>query len=154
MNKKDSTSRAKREFFNKKARFDYRIDESVEAGVVLTGREIKVIRAGRLDMSGSYAKIINGELYWLGGNFNIEGGENQRSKKLLLHKEQIQRLSGKVQEGGATLIPLKLYFKKGKAKIELGLGYGLKKHDKREVLKRREQEIEARRQIGKLITNG
>jgi SsrA-binding protein len=126
------------EFFNKKARFDYKIDDSVETGIVLTSEEIKAIRAGKVDMSSSYAKIINGEIFWLGGSINAESGDRQRTRKLLLHKEQIQKLFGKTQEKGLALIPLKLYLTRGKAKIELGLGRGMKKYEKREVLKKKD----------------
>jgi SsrA-binding protein len=136
----------KREIYNRKARFDYDITESIEAGIVLTGLEIKAIRAGRVSLAASYAKIINGEVYWLGGTFNIDA-ETQRTKKLLLHKEQIDRLMGKTFEEGMALIPLKLYLKHGKAKLELGLGRGKKKYDKRSTIKRREQEREAQRGI-------
>lgn len=138
----------KKEFYNKKARFDYEITDSIEAGVVLTSEEIKALRAGRLDMSGSYAKIIAGEVFWLGGNFNLAGGgEGQRTKKLLLHKEQIERLAGRTQEAGYALIPLKLYLKRGRAKVELGFGRGMKKYDKREKLKKKDQEREIRSRI-------
>lgn len=131
----------KTEFFNRRARFDYEILDSFEVGVALTGEEIKAIRSRRLDMTGSYAKIIGGEIWWLGGNFNLSS--NQRSKKLLLHKDQIVKLAGKLQQG-LSLIPLKLYLKCGRAKIELGLGRGKKKYDKRTQIMKREQEKEGR----------
>ena len=134
----------KSEFYNKKARFDYEIGESLEAGIVLTGEEIKAIRSGRVSLANSYAKIINNEIFWLGGNF-LGTSKPDRTKKLLLHRDQIKRLIGKVSEGGMTLVPIKLYLKKGKAKMELGLGRGKKKYDKRETIKRREQEREAGR---------
>jgi len=134
----------KTEFYNKKARFDYDIIESLEVGIVLTGEEIKAIRSGRVTMTTSYAKIINGEVFWLGGNF-LGTTVPDRTKKLLLSKSQINRFAGKTQEGGMTLIPLKLYLKKGKAKLELGLGRGKKKYDKRETIKRRDQEREVAR---------
>jgi SsrA-binding protein len=136
----------KTEIFNKKARFDYNIVESFEAGIVLTGEEIKAIRLGRVSFGASYAKIINGEVFWLGGNF-IDTHDPDRTKKLLLHKEQIKRLIGKVHEEGMTLIPIKLYLKNGKAKIELGLGRGKKKYDKREDIKRRDQAREIGREL-------
>lgn len=136
----------KTEIFNKKARFDYDISESLETGIVLTGEEIKAIRSGRVSLAASYAKIINGEVYWLGGNF-LGVSVPDRTKKLLLHKDQIKRLIGKTQEEGMTLIPIKLYLKKGKAKIELGLGRGKKKYDKRETLKKRDQKREIDRRL-------
>lgn len=134
----------KTEFFNKKARFDYEILESLEVGIVLTGEEIKAIRSGRISIVTSYAKIINGEVFWLGGNF-LGISTPDRTKKLLLNKSQIKRFIGKTQEGGMTLIPLKLYLKKGKAKLELGLGRGKKKYDKRESIKRKDQDREVAR---------
>lgn len=137
----------KKEFLNKKARFDYDISDTFEAGVVLTGDEIKTIRAGRIDMTSSYAKIINGEAYWLGGNFNSDSGERQRTRKLLLHKEQIKRLIGKTAEQGYTLIPIKLYLTRGKAKIELGIGRGKKEYEKRDTIKKREQQREIEKKL-------
>lgn len=130
----------KREFFNRKARHEYTILDSMEAGIVLIGDEIKAIRSGRVDMTSSYAKIINGEVFWLGGNINVDGGETQRTRKLLLSKDQIKKLIGKSQEQGLSLIPLKLYMTRGKAKIELGVGRGMKKYEKREKLKKRDTE--------------
>ena len=141
MNKK-KTSSTKREFYNKKARFDYQIVDSLEAGIVLTGEEIKAIRANRLDMTGSYAKVLNKEVFWIGANINIEGGDRQRTRKLLLHGSQIDKLFGKTAEQGFSLIPLKLYLTRGKAKLELGIGKGMKKYEKREKLKKRDIERE------------
>lgn len=135
-------SSSDKKFYNKKARFDYNILDSIEVGVVLTGEEIKAIRKGRVDMSSSYAKILNGEVFWLGGNINIESGDRQRTRKLLLHMKEIEKIAGKTTEQGLTLIPIKLYFKKGKIKLELGIGRGMKKYEKREVIKKRDQERE------------
>lgn len=136
MHKKVSST--KREFYNKKARFDYDITDSLETGIVLTGEEIKAIRANRVDMTGSYAKILNGEIFLIGANINIEGGDRQRTRKLLLHKSQIDKLMGKTAEQGFSLIPLKMYLSRGKAKLELGLGKGMKKYEKKEKLKERD----------------
>jgi SsrA-binding protein len=138
----------KRQFLNKKANFNYNILNTIEAGVVLTGEEIKAIRAGRVSLANSYAKITNGEIFWLGGNIN---GISQpdRTKKLLLHKNELNKLIGLVNREGMTLIPIKLYLKNGKAKIELGLGRGKKKYDKREAIRRRDQEKEVARKIKK-----
>jgi SsrA-binding protein len=130
----------KREFFNRKARREYNVTDSLEAGIVLTGNEIKAIRAGRIDMSASYAKVFNEEVFWLGGNINIESGDRQRTRKLLLKKEQIKKLIGKTAEQGLALIPLKLYLTRGKAKLELGIGRGMKKYEKRSKLKERDIE--------------
>ena len=140
---KDQTKKSK-EFFNKKARYDYKIEDSFEVGVVLTSEEIKAIRSGRVDMTSSYAKILNGEVFWLGGVINVESGDKQRTRKLLLHKEQIERLIGKTNEQGYALLPIKLYLKKGRAKLELGVGKGMKKYDKRQVLKKRDTERDIR----------
>jgi SsrA-binding protein len=129
-----------KEFFNKKARFDYNIEDSFEVGIALTSEEIKAIRSGRIDMTSSYAKILNGEVFWLGGIINVESGDKQRTRKLLLHKAQIQRLIGKTSEQGYALLPIKLYLSRGRAKLELGVGKGMKKYDKREVLKKRDIE--------------
>ncbi len=137
----------KKEFYNKKARFDYEIVDSVETGIVLTGDEIKTIRANRIDMTGSYAKIINGEVFWLGANFNVTSGDRQRTRKLLMHKAQIDKLIGKTAEQGFSLIPIKMYLTRGKAKLELGIGKGMKKYEKREKLKKRDIEREIDQKI-------
>lgn len=133
---------SKKEFYNKKARFDYEITDSIETGIVLNGDEIKAIRASRVDMTGSYAKIINGEVFWLGANLNTLSGDRQRTKKLLLHKSQIDKLIGKTAEQGYSLIPVKMYLTRGKAKLELGIGKGMKKYEKRDKLKKRDIERE------------
>jgi len=130
------------EFFNRKARHDYEVLESLEAGIELTGSEIKAIRSGRINITNSFAKVMNGEVWWLGGEIRTEEGDATRTRKLLLHKEQIKRLTGQSAEKGLALLPLKLYLTNGKAKIELGVAKGLKKYDKREILKKRDQEKE------------
>jgi SsrA-binding protein len=138
---------------NRKAYHDYHIDESVEAGLVLTGTEIKSIRAGRVNLRDAYARPEHGEL-WLvnahiaqfpGGNrFNHEPG---RPRKILLHRRQIEDLSGAVTRRGLTLVPLKLYLKGGLAKVELGLARGKKAYDKREAIAQRD----AQRQIQRAV---
>jgi len=133
--------------FNKKARFDYEILEKVEGGLVLTGEEIRAIRAKKVSLSGAYAKIMNGEVWLLGGNFNIPSGDNVRTKKILLHKEEIKRLMGKTEEAGLTLVPTMIYLKRGKAKVELGLARGAKQSDKRERIKKRDQDLDISRKI-------
>lgn len=135
------------QIYNKKARFEYEIIESFEAGIVLTGDEIKAIRENKANLTGSYVKIVGGEMFWLGGLINIIKGDIQRTRKLLVHKGEIMRLIGKTQEQGLALIPLKLYMKKGRAKMEVGLGRGLKKYDKRSNLKKKDQEREVERSI-------
>lgn len=136
MPKKESGK--KKEFFNKKARHEYSIADSLETGIVLTGLEIKAIRNGRVDMSSSYAKILNNEVFWIGGSINVDTGDPQRTRKLLLKKEQIRKLIGKTAEKGMTLVPLKLYLVRGKAKLELGVGKGMKIYEKRAVIKERD----------------
>lgn len=138
------TERPSKEYFNKKARFDYKIEDSFEVGIVLTGDEIKAIRNGRVNITGSYAKIMSGELFWIGANFEV-AKDKQRTKKLLVHREQLNKLIGKVSEQGYSLLPLKLYFKKGRAKLELGVGKGMKKYDKRELLKKKDIDRETAR---------
>ena len=132
---------------NRKARFDYDITDTFEAGIVLTGKEIKAIRAGKSKIEGSYVKIINAEAFWLGGTIQTLSSDNQRTRKLLLHENEIKTLIGKTQEQGMALIPLKLYLKRGRAKLELGLGKGMKKYDKRAKIKERDLARDIQRKI-------
>lgn len=135
---------------NKKAFHDYTIEESHEAGIALLGTEVKSLRLGKANLKDSYVRIEDGEAflynthispYPYGHQFNHDP---ERTRKLLLHKREIRRLQGKIQERGYTLIPLKIYLKKGIIKIELGLAKGKTLHDKREDLKRKtaDREIE------------
>ena len=136
---------------NKKARHDYFIEETYEAGIVLQGTEIKSIRAGRVNLKDSFARIQKGEVFLY--NMHISPYEHGnrynhdplRTRKLLLHKKEIHKLFGKTKEQGYSLIPLKLYIKNGYAKILLGLAKGKKKWDKREDLKRKEAKREIER---------
>jgi SsrA-binding protein len=129
---------------NRRARHEYAILETFEAGVVLRGTEVKSLRAGLINFKDSYATVRNGEVWLLGCHINPyshgtdANHDPERDRKLLLHAKEISRLSGKVAERGLTLIPLKLYFKSGRAKLELGLGRGKKLHDKRSTLRERE----------------
>lgn len=127
---------------NRKARHDYFIDETVEAGLVLTGSEVKSLREGRVQLRDSYARISrSGEAFLVGvhitpyGFATRDAPEPDRARKLLLHRREIDRLGGKVRERGFTLVPTKLYFKNGRAKVELGLARGKEHRDKREDLK-------------------
>lgn len=138
---------------NKKAYHDYFIDETYEAGIVLTGTEIKSVRMGKVSIKESYAKIINAELVLLGMNISPYDKGNRfnvdplRPRKLLLHKKEIRKLIGLTKEKGFTLIPLKMYInEKGKAKIEIGVCRGKKNYDKRESLKEKDikREIDRR----------
>ena len=137
---------------NKKARFLYDIEETYEAGIVLEGHEVKSLRLGRANLTDSFARIVNGEAYLY--NLHISPyphsreasySDPRRTRKLLLKKAEINRLAGKVAERGYTLIPLRIYFKDGWAKVELALAKGKKLHDRRETIKRREEERELRR---------
>ena len=141
------------EIINRKASFDYDILETFEVGIVLKGTEIKSIREGRTNLKDSYAIIRNNELFLLNmhiSNYekgNIFNHDETRTRKLLMHKKEINKLSGKLEQGGLTLIPLKLYFKKNKAKILLGLAKGKKSYDKREAIKKKDMEREIRKEM-------
>lgn len=132
------------EINNRKANYDYQILESFETGIVLTGTEIKSIRNGSANLKDSYAVIKNGEVFLLNMHIshyeegNIFNHDETRTRKLLLHKKEILKLNDKIKLQGLTLVPLKLYFKKNKAKILLGLAKGKKTFDKRESIKERD----------------
>ena len=140
---------------NKKGRHDYFIDEVFEAGLVLLGTEVKSLRAGRATLTDGYAVIEDGEL-WLSGihipEYN-EGSwtnhEPRRKRKLLMNKREISKLIGTLKEGGMTLIPLSLYFKDGKAKVEMGLARGKKAHDKRSALMEKQATREVDRELAR-----
>lgn len=137
------------EIVNREARFNYFVLESIECGIVLTGTEIKSIRDGKCNLKDSYARIRNNEIYLLNMNVaeykegNIFNHNPKRTRKLLLHKNEILKLSSKIEQDGLTLVPLKLYFKKNKVKILLGLCKGKKTYDKRETIKERDLKREA-----------
>jgi len=126
---------------NRKARHDYFIEETHEAGLVLTGSEVKSLRAGRANLKDSHAHIRAGEVFLVGVHISPyapavhTGHDPTRSRKLLLHKREIARLDGKVKERGLTLVPLRLYFKGPNAKVELALARGKKRYDKRATLR-------------------
>ena len=128
---------------NRRARYEYEIEEVVEAGIVLTGTEVKSLRDGKADLKDSHAAIENGEAYLWGCHISPYAAGNRfnpdpnRTRKLLLHREEIMRFMGKVQEKGLTLIPLSVYVVGRKIKVELALARGKKLYDKRETLKRR-----------------
>lgn len=136
---------------NKKAWHDYEVLEKFETGIVLTGAEIKMIRGKFVQIAGSYVKILQGksknpEVFVI--NMNISKvPEPTRTRKLLMHKKEINSLIGQTQQKRLTLIPLSLYIKKNRAKLLIGLCRGKKLHDKRETLKRRDQEREAKKEI-------
>lgn len=140
---------------NKKAYFNYEILEKLEAGLVLAGSEVKSIRDGKASINEAYARPSGGQMYIYNMDVShyksapVEGYQPKRLRKLLLHKREISRLIGRVQEKGLTLIPLMLYFKNGLAKLELGLARGKKLYDKRESIKRKDVEREMKRVMGK-----
>lgn len=142
---------------NRKARHDYNIEETVEAGIVLTGTEIKSIRAGRMNLQDSFAQVRGGEVWLVGAHIspythgNRENHEPLRERKLLLHRREINKLTGKVQERGYTLVPLRVYLKEGRAKVELGLARGKKLYDKREAIAKRDFDREVRRAVKDML---
>ncbi len=141
------------EILNRRAHYDYFILEEVEAGIVLTGTEIKSIRLGKVNLKDSYAIIRNEEIYLLNTHIssyekgNIFNHEENRTRKLLLHKNQIKKLQNKVTLEGCTLIPLKIYFLKGRAKVLIGLCKGKKNYDKRESIKERDIQRELQKEL-------
>jgi SsrA-binding protein len=139
---------------NRQARFQYEILEAYEAGLVLEGTEVKSIRAGKVNLRDGFALVRNGEV-WL-HNVHISPHQQAgqffnhdplRTRKLLLHRDEIRKLIGKVEQKGLTLVPLKLYLKNGRVKVSLGLGRGKKLHDKRESLKQRQDQREIARAL-------
>jgi SsrA-binding protein len=136
---------------NPKATHDYHILDSWEAGIVLTGTEVKSLRHGKASIKEAYARIRDGEVFLEGMNITPYAQGNRynhdpvRSRKLLLHRREIERLIGAVEQKGLTLIPLDLYFSRGRAKVKLALGRGKKQYDKREYLKRRDAERDVAR---------
>ena len=136
------------EIVNRKARYDYYVEDTYEAGIVLTGTEIKSIRLGKVTIKDSYAIIRNNEIYLLNthislyDNGNIFNHDELRTRKLLMHKKEILKLNNKVVLEGYTLIPLKIYFVKGRAKVLIGLCKGKKNYDKRQSIKERDIERE------------
>ena len=137
---------------NRKARRDYIIEETFEAGIVLTGSEVKGLRSGGANLNDSYARELGGEL-WLVSAYipeykfaNREGHEPRRPRKLLLHKRQVEKLLGAIKRDGATAVPMSIYFnERGMAKVELGLARGRRKHEKRELEKKRDWQREKAR---------
>ncbi len=140
---------------NRKARHDYAIEDTFEAGLVLLGTEVKSLRAGRASLVDGYGAIKNGEV-WLHGvhipEYDAGAWTNhspRRPRKLLLHRDEIAKLVGKTREGGLTLVPLSLYFKDGNAKVEIALARGRKAYDKRQAIAERDAKREAARETGR-----
>jgi len=139
---------------NRRARHEYSIEDSMEAGIVLSGTEIKSIRAGKVSLADAFARIERGEAWLVGAHIapweggNRENHEPKRDRKLLLHRGQIDQLLGKTKAKGLTLIPLKLYITaRGKAKLELGLGKGKQLHDRRREIQARDARREVEREL-------
>jgi SsrA-binding protein len=138
---------------NRKAYHDYHIDETFEAGIALTGTEIKSVRAGSINLRDSYAQVKNGELWLMNAHIapyepaSRQNVDPYRDRKLLMHRREIMRLFGRVQEKGFTLVPLKVYLKKNRAKVELGLARGKKLYDKREAISKRDAAREMARAV-------
>ena len=141
------------EIKNRKALYDYTISDTYEAGIVLTGTEIKSIREGKANLKDSYAIIKNGECFILGMHIspydkgNIFNHDETRTRKLLLHKGEILKIRDKIEIKGYTLVPIKLYFSKNKAKLLLGIGKGKKVYDKRESLKEKDINREIKKNL-------
>ena len=145
---------------NRKAYHDYHIEEFVEAGLVLTGTEIKSVRAGRVNLRDAYARMENGEMWLLGAHIaQYPGGnrynhEPKRPRKILLHRKEINTLGGEVMRKGLTLVPLKLYLKNGIAKVELGLARGKKMYDKRDSIAQRDDQRQIERALSQKAPKG
>lgn len=138
---------------NRKAYHDYHVEEVYEAGVVLTGTEIKSVRAGSINLRDSFAEVRNGELWLLNAHVapyepaSRQNADPYRDRKLLMHHGEIMRLMGRVQEKGLTLVPLRMYLKNNRAKVEIGLVRGKKLYDKREAIAKRESDREIQRAV-------
>jgi len=142
---------------NKKARHDYHIEQTFEAGLVLTGTEVKALRAGRASLVDGFAQVHDGEI-WLHNVHIPEYSQGtwtnhapRRVRKLLLRKDEISKLIGKTKEGGRTIVPLSLYFKNGYAKVEIALATGKKNYDKRQSLAERDAKRETQREMGRRL---
>jgi SsrA-binding protein len=140
---------------NRKARRDYHILETFEAGLVLVGTEVKSLREGKASLAEAYARVLDDELYLVGAHIpeyshgNRQNHDPSRDRKLLLHRREIERLRGKVEEKGLTLIPLRLYWKAGRAKVEIALGRGKRDYDRRQDVAKREAEREIDRAMSR-----
>jgi SsrA-binding protein len=142
---------------NRKARHEYTIEDTYEAGLVLTGTEVKSLRAGRITLTEAFAEVSDGEV-WLHGAYIPEYSQGtwtnhapRRKRKLLLHRAEINRMASRVAERGLTVVPLSMYFKDGRAKVELALARGKKTYDKRQAIARRDAERETQRELGRRV---
>ncbi|CAM3194132.1 SsrA-binding protein SmpB [Saccharomonospora xinjiangensis] len=140
---------------NRRARHDYTIIDTYEAGVALVGTEVKSLRAGKASLADSFATVDDGEVFLRGlhipeySHGTWTNHEPRRTRKLLLHRKEIEKLIGKTKESGLSLVPLSLYFKEGKVKVELALAKGRKAHDKRQAIAKRDAQREMARAIGR-----
>lgn len=138
---------------NRKAYHDYHIEETYEAGIALTGTEIKSVRAGSVNLRDSYAQVKSGELWLLNTHIapyepaSRQNVDPYRDRKLLMHRHEIMRLQGRVQEKGYTLVPLRMYLKKNRVKVEIGLARGKRQYDKREAISQRDAAREMERAL-------
>jgi SsrA-binding protein len=145
---------------NRRARHDYHVVDSVEAGIVLRGTEVKSVRLGKVQLADSYARVENGEMflygahispYEQGNRFNVD---SRRTRKLLLHRSEIRRLHRQVMEKGVTLVPLSVYLRRGRVKVEIGLCRGKRSFDKREAIRQRDANREIERELRKRSKDG
>ncbi|HET7172763.1 MAG TPA: SsrA-binding protein SmpB [Nocardioidaceae bacterium] len=142
---------------NRKARHDYHIEDTFEAGLVLTGTEVKSLRAGRASLLDAFAQVSDGEVWlhnahipeYVGGTWTNHAPRRQR--KLLLHRREIDRIAIRVNERGLTMVPLSIYFKDGRAKVEVALAKGKRTYDKRQAIAKRDAEREAQRELGRRV---
>ena len=138
---------------HRKARFEYEILETVEAGIALLGPEVKSLRAGNASLADAYAVVRRGEIWLVGAHISPypqasrENPDPRRERKLLLHRSEIERLAGRVAERGLTLVPLQIYFRDGRVKLEVALARGRRRHDKRQAIREREEERLVRRTV-------
>lgn len=139
---------------NRQARFNYFISDTFEAGIVLVGSEVKSIREGRVNLNDSYVKIMSGQAFIVGMHIspyshieNIASFEPTKSRKLLLHKSEIGKLVGLISRKSYTCVPLSVYFKRGKVKVEIGIGQGKKEHDKRQSIKEKDHNREMKQAL-------
>ena len=137
---------------NRRALHDYFISAKIECGMVLVGSEVKSLRAGKAQLQDAYARIENGELFLHGAHIDpyekaalAYSHEPRRVRKLLVHKRELKKLAGEAGDKGTTLIPLAIYFKDGRAKVEIGVARGKQQHDKRDAIRKKEQDRELRR---------
>ncbi len=140
---------------NRRARHEYDVFDVYEAGLVLVGTEVKALREGKCDLTGAYAVIDDGEAYLKGAEIaeysfgNLLNHEPKRSRKLLLHRDEIDKITTRIRERGFTLIPLRVYFREGRAKVEVAVVRGKKLHDRREATAKREAQREIARAVGR-----